>query len=270
KSERKSELVSVVMSADFAVTYSSVHSEARSWSIPFEDPYEEAAQQLFEQAPHSPEYVPRDHVPVFVPEFEHPEDLVPAEGEADTPPQNMPLLATPRPGCEVGESSAAAARRQGPAMAHGVDCSYMDTRLQDTERRMMAALELVNRRVSKINVECYRARYRKEGDGMQHFEDWIRGNLSERCDLMPVELGSFDAIIGMDWLRRHHAMIMCNEKLVRVPFGNETLVFRGAESYIRRESRLTVTPCFKVREYRAKGCHVFLAQISAAQEDDDW
>nr|GEZ89041.1 hypothetical protein [Tanacetum cinerariifolium] len=34
--------------------------------------------------PHSPEYVLRDHVPVFVPEFEHPEDLVPAEGEAPT------------------------------------------------------------------------------------------------------------------------------------------------------------------------------------------
>nr|GFB42063.1 putative reverse transcriptase domain-containing protein [Tanacetum cinerariifolium] len=59
-------------------------------------------------------------------------------------------------------------------------------------------------------------------------------------DLMPVELDSFDAIIGMDWLRRHHAVIMCDEKLVRVPFGNETLVFCGAESYIGRESRLTV------------------------------
>nr|GFA32185.1 hypothetical protein [Tanacetum cinerariifolium] len=46
------------------------------------DPYEEATQQLFEQAPHSPEYVPRDHVLVFVPEFEHLEDLVPVEDEA--------------------------------------------------------------------------------------------------------------------------------------------------------------------------------------------
>nr|GFC02268.1 hypothetical protein [Tanacetum cinerariifolium] len=48
----------------------------------YKDPYEEAAQQLFEPAPHSLEYVHRDHVPVFVPEFEHPEDLVPAEDEA--------------------------------------------------------------------------------------------------------------------------------------------------------------------------------------------
>nr|GFC39825.1 putative reverse transcriptase domain-containing protein [Tanacetum cinerariifolium] len=76
------------------------------------------------------------------------------------------------------------------------------------------------------------------------------------------------AIIGMDWLRRHHAVIVCDEKLVRVPFGNETLVFRRAESYIGRESRLTVISCFKVQEYRAKGCHVFLAHISATKEDD--
>nr|GEZ58732.1 reverse transcriptase domain-containing protein [Tanacetum cinerariifolium] len=87
-------------------------------------------------------------------------------------------------------------------------------------------------------------------------------------DLMPVELGSFDAIIGMDWLRRHHVMIMCDEKLVQVPFGNEALVFRRAESYIGRESRLMVISCSKVQEYRAKGCHVFLAQISATKEDD--
>nr|GFA41783.1 reverse transcriptase domain-containing protein [Tanacetum cinerariifolium] len=87
-------------------------------------------------------------------------------------------------------------------------------------------------------------------------------------NLMPVELVSFDAIIGMDWLRRHHTVIVCDEKLVRVPFGNETLVFHGAESYIERESRLSVISCSKVQEYRAKGCHVFLAQISATKEDD--
>nr|GFB08808.1 putative reverse transcriptase domain-containing protein [Tanacetum cinerariifolium] len=55
-------------------------------------------------------------------------------------------------------------------------------------------------------------------------------DLNVVTDLMPVELGSFDAIIGMDWLRRHHAVIMCDEK--------------------------------------AKGCHLFLAQISATKEDD--
>nr|GEZ37128.1 hypothetical protein [Tanacetum cinerariifolium] len=46
-------------------------------------------------------------------------------------------------------------------------------------------------------------------------------------DLMPVELGSFDVIIGMDWLRRCHTTIVCDEKLVQVPYGNETLIFCG-------------------------------------------
>ncbi|GKF59324.1 hypothetical protein Tco_0176110, partial [Tanacetum coccineum] len=81
------------MSADSAVTYTSVHSKARSWSIPSENPYEEAAKLLLEQAPRSPEYVldpmeVENHVPMYIPEPEHPEDLVPAEDEApiEAPP----------------------------------------------------------------------------------------------------------------------------------------------------------------------------------------
>ncbi|GJS18256.1 hypothetical protein Tco_0412728 [Tanacetum coccineum] len=33
-------------------------------------------------------------------------------------------------------------------------------------------------------------------------------------DLMPIELGSFDVIIGMDWLAKNHAVIVCDEKIV--------------------------------------------------------
>ncbi|GKB10470.1 putative reverse transcriptase domain-containing protein [Tanacetum coccineum] len=87
-------------------------------------------------------------------------------------------------------------------------------------------------------------------------------------DLMPVELGSFDVIIGMDWLRRCHAVIVCDEKLVQVPYGNETLTFYGNESSNGRESRLIVISCSKAQEYMAKGCQVFLAQISAKKEED--
>ncbi|GKE30392.1 putative reverse transcriptase domain-containing protein [Tanacetum coccineum] len=46
-------------------------------------------------------------------------------------------------------------------------------------------------------------------------------------DLMPVELGSFDVIIGMDWLAKYHALIICDEKVVRIPYGNEVLIIRG-------------------------------------------
>nr|GEV52431.1 putative reverse transcriptase domain-containing protein [Tanacetum cinerariifolium] len=46
-------------------------------------------------------------------------------------------------------------------------------------------------------------------------------------DLMPVELGSFDVIIGMDWLAKYHALIVCDEKVVCIPYGNEVLIIRG-------------------------------------------
>nr|GEW52678.1 putative reverse transcriptase domain-containing protein [Tanacetum cinerariifolium] len=40
-------------------------------------------------------------------------------------------------------------------------------------------------------------------------------------DLMPVKLGSFDVIIGMDWLAKYHALIVCDEKVIRIPYGDE-------------------------------------------------
>nr|GEW88061.1 putative reverse transcriptase domain-containing protein [Tanacetum cinerariifolium] len=57
-------------------------------------------------------------------------------------------------------------------------------------------------------------------------------------DLLPVELGSFDVIIGMDWLRRCYTVIVCDEKLVRVPYGNETLIFHGAAPIAQAPYRL--------------------------------
>nr|GFB78176.1 hypothetical protein [Tanacetum cinerariifolium] len=38
-------------------------------------------------------------------------------------------------------------------------------------------------------------------------------------DLMPIELGSFDTIIGMDWLAKYQAVIVYAEKIVRIPWG---------------------------------------------------
>nr|GEY68650.1 putative reverse transcriptase domain-containing protein [Tanacetum cinerariifolium] len=38
------------------------------------------------------------------------------------------------------------------------------------------------------------------------------------------ELGSFDVTIGKDWLANHHAVIVCDEKIVRIPYGDEVLI----------------------------------------------
>nr|GEV28721.1 hypothetical protein [Tanacetum cinerariifolium] len=46
-------------------------------------------------------------------------------------------------------------------------------------------------------------------------------------DLMPVELGSFNVIVGMDWLAKYHAVIVCDEKIVHIPYRDEVLVIKG-------------------------------------------
>ncbi|GJW43884.1 putative reverse transcriptase domain-containing protein [Tanacetum coccineum] len=87
-------------------------------------------------------------------------------------------------------------------------------------------------------------------------------------DLMPVELGSFNVIIGMDWLTKLHVVIVCDENIVRIPVGNEILIVRGNRSNNGHESRLNIISCTKTQKYLLKGCHVFLAHITAKKAED--
>ncbi|GKF01105.1 hypothetical protein Tco_0028028 [Tanacetum coccineum] len=71
-----------------------------------------------------------DHVPVYILEPKHPEDLVAAEDEAPLEAYitERLLLTTPTPRVEVKESSVAATARQpGSTMARRFDYSLVDT-----------------------------------------------------------------------------------------------------------------------------------------------
>ncbi|GJY67071.1 putative reverse transcriptase domain-containing protein [Tanacetum coccineum] len=52
-------------------------------------------------------------------------------------------------------------------------------------------------------------------------------------DLMLIELGTFDVIIGMDWLVKHGAVIICGEKVVRIPYGNKMLIVESHKGVSR-------------------------------------
>ncbi|GJS91964.1 putative reverse transcriptase domain-containing protein [Tanacetum coccineum] len=61
--------------------------------------------------------------------------------------------------------------------------------------------------------------------------------------LMPVDLGSFYVIIGMDWLAKNHVVIVCDEKIVRIPYGNEILIVTVKENKDEsKEKRLEDVP----------------------------
>ncbi|GJY10907.1 putative reverse transcriptase domain-containing protein [Tanacetum coccineum] len=75
---------------------------------------------------------------------------------------------------------------------------------------------------------------------------------------MPIELGTFDIIVGMDWLVKYDAVIICGEKVVRIPYGNKTLIVEGDNS----GSQLKIISCIKARKYVEQGCHLFLAHVT--------
>nr|GEY24016.1 putative reverse transcriptase domain-containing protein [Tanacetum cinerariifolium] len=85
-------------------------------------------------------------------------------------------------------------------------------------------------------------------------------------DLMLVELGSFDIIIGMDCLKTYHAVIVCDEKFVRVPFGNETLIIWCDGS--NNGNQLNIISCTKTQKYLLNGYPVFLANITTKMIKD--
>ncbi|GJY26937.1 putative reverse transcriptase domain-containing protein [Tanacetum coccineum] len=63
-------------------------------------------------------------------------------------------------------------------------------------------------------------------------------------DIMPIKLGSFDVVIGMDWLSKYHVRSICDEKVVHIPINSETLIIRGNGKEVRRE---------KTRRYPSNG-----------------
>nr|GEU70873.1 retrotransposon protein, putative, Ty3-gypsy subclass [Tanacetum cinerariifolium] len=49
-------------------------------------------------------------------------------------------------------------------------------------------------------------------------------------DQKPVELSSFDAINSMDWLLKYHDVIVYDEKIVCIPYGDKVLIVQGDKS----------------------------------------
>nr|GEW32487.1 reverse transcriptase domain-containing protein [Tanacetum cinerariifolium] len=56
-------------------------------------------------------------------------------------------------------------------------------------------------------------------------------------DLMPIKLDSFNVVIGINWLSKYHARIICDEKVVHIPIDGETLIIRGLSVYSKIDLR---------------------------------
>ncbi|GJR93340.1 putative reverse transcriptase domain-containing protein [Tanacetum coccineum] len=70
----------------------------------------------------------------------------------------------------------------------------------------------------------------------------------------------------MDWMAEHRAEVVCYEKYIRVPYGNDMLIIQGERSRVKNESRLEVISSIRTQGYIDKGCQVFLVQMMKKEE----
>ncbi|KAD3640598.1 hypothetical protein E3N88_29821 [Mikania micrantha] len=84
------------------------------------------------------------------------------------------------------------------------------------------------------------------------------GDHTFSIDLIPMELGSFDIINGMDWLSLNRFEFICSDKLLRITVeNNEILEIRGDQA----KRSVKIISCIKARKYLRKQCIVFLAHV---------
>ena len=82
--------------------------------------------------------------------------------------------------------------------------------------------------------------------------------------LLPITLGEFDVIIGMDWLAKNQAKIVCDKKIIQIesPDGG-TMVIYGDRSN-RKSSIISLA---KARRCVRKGCQSYLAYVIDAKKE---
>nr|GEV91511.1 hypothetical protein [Tanacetum cinerariifolium] len=79
-----------------------------------------------------------------------------------------------------------------------------------------------------------------------------------KIDLIPIMLREFNIVIGMDWLNKHNATILCSQKIIQVVNPNGREIILNGE---KRKGEMVLCFVMKARKYLTRGCHAFLAHV---------
>ncbi|XP_076894456.1 uncharacterized protein LOC143546744 [Bidens hawaiensis] len=83
-------------------------------------------------------------------------------------------------------------------------------------------------------------------------------------DLISMQLGSFDIIVGMDWLSSHRVKVVCFEKFVLIPLADgQTLHVLGEKP---SPSSLNLVSCSQAHTYLRKKYVAFVAHVVEKNE----
>nr|GEY55272.1 putative reverse transcriptase domain-containing protein [Tanacetum cinerariifolium] len=61
---------------------------------------------------------------------------------------------------------------------------------------------------------------------------------------------------------------VCDEKIVRIPYGDEVLIVQGDRDRKGEKSKLSIISCTKTQKYIKRGCPIFLPQVTKKETED--
>ncbi|XP_076955790.1 uncharacterized protein LOC143630750 [Bidens hawaiensis] len=133
----------------------------------------------------------------------------------------------------------------------GADFSFVSKKFESLLNIKPSKLE------NKYSIELANGKLIKTGEIIRNCSIQLK-NKKFKIDLLPVELGSFDIVVGMDWLSKNQAKIVCFEKLVRMPLPNgEILSIHGDQS----NSDVKFVNVMKARKMLRKGYPAILVNV---------
>ncbi|KAI3798882.1 hypothetical protein L1987_34166 [Smallanthus sonchifolius] len=85
-------------------------------------------------------------------------------------------------------------------------------------------------------------------------------------NLIPMALGGFDIIVGMDWMTKHHAEVVYFDKYIHIPLDSGDILNIYGE---KPSQGLKLMSCTTARKYLQKKCVAFLAHIVERKGKDN-
>ncbi|GJS30913.1 putative reverse transcriptase domain-containing protein, partial [Tanacetum coccineum] len=172
-----------------------------------------------------------------------------------------------------------------PYMARCGNCKKVGHMTIDCRTAVTATLQRASVRNQTGNVcyECVRPRHYRSGcpklrnQNLKNKTGNKTGNNEAKARAYTIG-GEEPALIPTSSrFRRHrwyglvgeiHAMIICDERIVCIPYGDEVLIIEGDGCSGGSKSKLNIISCTKTQKYIQKGCPVYLAQVTAKKSDD--
>nr|GEZ63310.1 hypothetical protein [Tanacetum cinerariifolium] len=147
------------------------------------------------------------------------------------------------------------------------------TRLQDTVQIANNLMDQKLKGYAMKNAENKRKFYNSQKDNRRQQPPNKRQNVGGQNVARAYTSGNnerrvYNGPLPLCNKSNHHAVIVCDEKIVRIPYGDEVLIVQGDRNGKVKKSKLSIISCTMTQKYIKICCLIFLAQVTKKETED--